>query len=254
MRRAFDERELLDLPGAATRSEIQGNLKDIAASNRWFGGTAVVLGHLSRMISPDSEQDTIRILDLGTGFGDIPVAIVCWARRQGLRVRITAVDSNPMVVELARKNTESYEEICVDQQDILSLPYKDGEFQFTTCSQVIHHLSNENALAALRAANRLSTKGVIVSDLRRSRLCIVLASLASHLIRNRLSAHDLRVSFRNAFTPDELRELAKCACMPMPMVYRHGPCRLALVVDKRTSIQALSREHKKKAQASMSTA
>lgn len=234
--RTLVERELLDLPDGVTPAEVEGNLADNAATNRWLGGTSVVLRHLSRLASAQPAGQAVRILDMATGGGDIPIAIVQWAQRMGISVRVVAVDSNPVVVEIARRNTRDYPEISVEQQDILNLPYKGRGFDFVTISQALHHLSNDQAAAVLRAANRLASQGIIVSDLRRSSFSTGLASLACHFIPNRLSRHDARVSFQNAFTPDEIRELADKAEIPCYTLHTHGPCRLALVVDKRAMI------------------
>lgn len=234
MERALVGKELLDLPGAATREEIRSNLRDIAFANRWLGGTAVVLGHLKKMLGRVGEA---RILDLATGLGDIPVAIVRWARRNGMAVQITAVDNNPTVVEFACEYTRDYPEIRIERRNILELPYEDSSFDFVTCSQTIHHLSNREVEEVFRAANRLSAKGIVVSDLRRRTFCRYLAGIASVFVPNRLSRHDGRISFKNAFTPEEIEELAEQAGLSGYRVRLHGPCRLALVADKRPSPQ-----------------
>ena len=230
MERTVIGKELLDLPGSATREEIRGNLRDIAFANRWLGGTSVVLGHLREMLG---DARTVTVLDLATGLGDIPMAIVRWARRRGIAVKIAAVDSNPIVIELAREHTRAFPEISIEQRSILDLRYGNASFDFVTCSQTIHHLSNEEVELVLRSANRLATKGIIISDLRRRPFCRYLAGTASMFMANRLTRHDGRLSFKNAFTPEEIKELAKKVGLASYRVYLHGPCRLALTLDKR---------------------
>ena len=236
MERILAESELLDLPKRATRSEIEGNLADITKSNRWLGGTAVVLRHLSHLIGVSPARQPIRILDMATGAADIPTAIVRWARDHGIAVQIAAVDANPEVLEYARRNTRGFPEICLAEQNILDLRYEDRCFDFVVCSQILHHLENDEALTVLRSANQLSTQGIVVSDLRRRGVCIFAAQIGSRFLRNRLSRHDARVSFRNAFAPAEIRELAEQAELPCYTLQRHGPCRFALIVDKRATI------------------
>ena len=230
MQRTLVGKELLDLPGSATREEIRGNLRDIAFANRWLGGTSVVLGHLRDMLGG---MESVRVLDLATGFADIPMAIVRYARRHGINVEITAVDNNPTVVELACEHSSSFPEISIEQRSMLDLPYGDASFDFVTCSQTIHHLSNQEVEEVLRSANRLATKGIIISDLRRRPFCRYFAAAASMLMANRLTRHDGRLSFKNAFTPQEIEELADKAGLLPYRVYSHGHCRQALVVDKR---------------------
>ena len=198
--------------------------------------TGVVLRHLSHLIGVSPARQPVRILDLGTGAADIPMAIVHWARDHGIAVQIAAVDGNPEVLEYARRNTRGFPEICVTEQSILDLRYEDRCFDFVVCSQILHHLENDEALSVLRSANRLSTQGMVVSDLRRRGVCIFAAEIGSRFLRNRLSRHDARVSFRNAFTADEMRELAERAELPCYTLHLHGPCRFALIVDKRATI------------------
>jgi ubiquinone/menaquinone biosynthesis C-methylase UbiE len=236
LKRILAERELLDLPKRATRSEIEGNLADITKSNRWLGGTAVVLRHLSHLIGVSPARQPIRILDLGAGAADIPVAIMHWARDHGIAVQIAAVDANPGVLEYARRITRGFPEICLAKQNILDLRYGDRCFDFVVCSQILHHLENDEALSVLRSANRLSTQGIVVSDLRRRTICTYGSGIGSRFLRNRLSRHDARLSFRNAFTADEMRELAERAELPCFTIRFHGPCRFALIVDKRATI------------------
>lgn len=230
MERTLVGKEFLDLPGSATREEIRGNLRDIAFANRWLGGTSVVLGHLRKLAAG---MESVRVLDLATGLADIPAAVVRYARRHGIAIEITAVDSNPTVIELAREHASAFPEIVVERRSILDLPYGDASFDFVTCSQTIHHLSNEEVEQVLRSANRLATKGIIISDLRRRPFCRYFAALASMLMANRLTRHDGQISFKNAFTPEEMEELAEKAGLASYKVHLHGPCRLALVVDKR---------------------
>ena len=227
MPRVLIERELLDLPNAATRLEIERNLRDIMAANRWLGGTAIVLHHLSHLIGANPSNRPVRILDLATGAADIPIAIARWARRRGITVRITAVDGNPEVVEFARRNTLAFPEIRVDRRDILALPYRSREFHFVTCSQILHHLTNDDAVSVLRSANRIASRGIVVSDLRRRTMLLLAARLGSIFLANRLTRHDARVSLENAFTPTELLELARKADLPCAL-HLHGPFRLAL--------------------------
>lgn len=232
MERQLAEREFLDAPGP-TRSEIERNLRDISASNSWLGGTAVVMRHLTRMIGLPPGRLPVSILDLATGGADIPMAIVDWGRAHGIPVRIVAVDANPHVVEIARGNTEPYPEICVDLQDIRRLPYPAPSFDFVTCSLALHHLQSAEVIDVLRSSGEIARQGIVVSELHRRPFCTAVAWIGSHMVSNRLTKHDGQVSFRNAFTPSELERLAETAGLPACTVFRHGPCRLALVSDLR---------------------
>ncbi|MDI6829460.1 MAG: hypothetical protein QME62_13365, partial [Armatimonadota bacterium] len=99
------------------------------------------------------------------------------------------------------------------------------------------HLPAEDAIRLLRSANRIALQGIIVSDLRKRTLCTLASDAISLFIKNRLSKHDLRTSFRNAFSLSELFMIAREAGIPCLSIHFHGPCRIAMVVDKRAFIK-----------------
>lgn len=240
---------LADIHDSASSKEIAGNLRDIRLCNRILGGTGVVLHHLTRLIGDSPLRQPVKILDMATGSADIPVAVVKWARKRHISVRITALDRHPIVAKLAGELAKDFREITVEQQDIHQLKHHDCSFDFSICSQILHHMDNEGAARILRTANRLGALGVVVSELQRRSLSICLSAVLCGLMRNRLARLDARVSFRNAFTKSDLVEIAQVCDLPFFEVYEHGPFRLALVVDKRT---AMRRHEKSVSQAAAS--
>src|SRR5438552_17517024 len=86
-------REHMDDP-RATREELDEALRFIRIVNARLGGTAAALWHFKRWAQSwaTSPHQTIRILDIGAGSADIPLAIAQWAERNDHRVHITAVD------------------------------------------------------------------------------------------------------------------------------------------------------------------
>src|SRR3989442_619700 len=94
MRRIFDEAEpeMLDRPQPAVTPELEASLASLRQLNKHFGSYRLVRFFLRKWLVPGRSY---RILDLATGSGDIPRMIVRWAREQGIRVRIDAVDFQP---------------------------------------------------------------------------------------------------------------------------------------------------------------
>ena len=77
MRRTI-ARELMDEP-VDDVDELAGNLRDIAFANAHFGGTAPVVAHAARA------SGLARVLDVGSGAGDVALAIVRDGARRGVR-------------------------------------------------------------------------------------------------------------------------------------------------------------------------
>src|SRR2546423_5296641 len=68
----------------------------------------------------------MRILDLGTGSGDIPRLIVDYARSVGAMVAVDAVDQQPSTLEIARSLSRDYPEIEFIEGDVLSFGESGG--------------------------------------------------------------------------------------------------------------------------------
>ena len=73
MERQFDPAmpELMDRPQARS-PELERDLSNLRKLNKWFGGHEIVRNSLQRWIQPHEE---LRVLDLATGSGDMPVPV-----------------------------------------------------------------------------------------------------------------------------------------------------------------------------------
>ncbi len=94
--------EWLDEPGHS-KETLAGNFKDIAFLNRWFGGWNLVDKCL-RPFLPEVKPATLTMLDLASGAADVPLDLARRWHRCGINLEITAVDIDPVIVELARIN------------------------------------------------------------------------------------------------------------------------------------------------------
>ena len=111
--------ELMELPDADP-GELAHTLTDLAWINRWLGGMRLIHAHLPSFL--DGTAAPIRILDVGTGYADVPRAIARWGRRMGLPVEIEGVDHHDRILALARQASATYPEIRIRQGDAMALP------------------------------------------------------------------------------------------------------------------------------------
>jgi len=208
--------ELLDAP-ALDAALLRESLRDIGRLSRLAGATSSLVGALRRLMRRHGVTHYVSILDAGTGGADIPRAIVRWAKRSGVRPFVLACDRHPQVVGAAREFCAGVPEIAVVEADVTELPYADGLFDYAICSLLLHHLDEEQATRALRKLRAVARRGVLVSDLVRSRLGVIAATVATRLVSsNPLTRHDGPLSVRRAYTLAELRALsshAGCAGM-----------------------------------------
>lgn len=222
--------ELMDGPGLDL-DDLSANLRDIRRVNRFFGGTATVLRHLPSLVADIPAGQPITILDLATGSADIPVALSHWARRNRRTMTITASDSSPEMLLLARRHIGDRRNILPAQHDARAVSEPDASYDIVLCSLALHHFSPDEAVRVLREMRRLSRVGFIVNDLRRSRRGYAVTWLASHLTtRNRLTRHDAPLSIRRAYTREELVGLLGKAGIRAATVRTHAWFRMAAII------------------------
>lgn len=221
--------ELLDQP-ELDPDELTANLRDIRRVNRFLGGTSTVLTHLPALIENVPRDQTVTVLDLATGSGDIPLALSGWARANGRSLAITASDYSPEILAVAARHIAGWPEISLARHDARAVAEPDSSFDVVLCSLALHHFAPDDATLVLREMRRLARIGFIVNDLRRSRLGYVAAWIAAHATtRNRLTRHDAPLSVLRAYTTDELRDLLVQAGTTDATVQTHAWFRLAAV-------------------------
>lgn len=217
--------ELIDLPiENYSLSEYAGSLADIRKVNRFLGDYYAVLKHLSSLVPPNagSLARPIRVLDVATGSADIPVAIVKWAREQGIRIEVTAVDNNPLAVREAEVFTLGFPEITVTVADGFSLPFGDGSFDVALCAKTLHHFNEDDTVRLMKEMSRVTAKGYIIMDLRRSWVAWLLISILARIFsRNRLTRHDGPLSVLRSYTVPELDALADRAGLAGRRIVKH---------------------------------
>jgi ubiquinone/menaquinone biosynthesis C-methylase UbiE len=98
-------------------------------------------------------QPRHRVLDLGCGTGTMAILV----RQQRPGAAVVGVDGDPKVLEIARsKAARASQSIQFDEALADRLPYPDASFDRVLSSLVLHHLTHDEKLAALREVHRVS--------------------------------------------------------------------------------------------------
>ncbi len=149
---------ILEVEVMDSASEAQDyNSMDHTGVNRVFVDD--LLQALSQNVShspEDEDQQTLDILDLGTGTALIPIELCPRAPQ----VRVLAVDLAVHMLDLARYNIEGAglaHRISLAQIDAKGLPFDSGRFDVVMSNSIIHHIPQP--LAALREAARVVKSG-----------------------------------------------------------------------------------------------
>lgn len=217
----------MDDPACAPE-DLGRSLAALATVNRWFGGGAAIRRPIERALAGRAPGD-VRLLDVGTGGGDIPRALDRRLRAAGWRPRFCLTDNHATTLRLARDRTAGDPpdtSRAFVRLDAVRLPFANDAFDIGFAGTMLHHLETEAANEFLRELDRVSRLGWVVSDLRRGVAIRLAVGLLGSTIwrRNEPARVDGRVSVRRAFRTDEIEALLAKAGLEDAVV-RAGPFR-----------------------------
>ncbi len=132
------------------------NAMDHSAVNTLFAQDLVTALASGGRKPPDTNEQKIHVLDLGTGTALIPIELC----RQVRPCRVLAVDLAAHMLELARKNVAAAglaSRIELEQIDAKALPFTDGRFDVVMSNSIIHHIPEP--IHSLREAVRVTSDG-----------------------------------------------------------------------------------------------
>ncbi len=197
--------ELLD-DRQADPALVRESLRHLARSNRWFGGVLAVKAGISRLLGSRRPVE-LKLLDIGTGEGDIPRALAMWLGRRGIRLNATGVDWHRAAPPLARANG-----VPAAVADAFHLPFADRTFDLVVMSQFAHHFSGEGIIRLCREASRTARLGVIIADLRRTGWAAAAFGLGSRILGfDHYTRVDGITSLQRGFRPADLTAVIEAA-------------------------------------------
>ena len=229
--RRIDRAEIMDTI-AVPRPVMEETLEFLELTNRRFGGERVILRALDVWSATWPSDRAIRILDVGTGAADIPLAIARWARARRRSVKIRAIDLVPDIVDIAKQRTAGWSEISVAEANVFDLVKSRETYDYVIASLFLHHVKPQDTVHVLSSFDKLCTRGLIVSDLSRTYAGYWAVSALAMIAGNSVVRHDGPLSVRRAFRPDELNDLAAKAGLRYLKAAREPFFRLSLKGEK----------------------
>lgn len=226
----IEEEELLDL-GLGSLADVADNLSEMQRINDLLGGTRALTQHIHPRLLAAKQPYTL--LDVGTGAAGFPLRLTRWANRNGVSLKVIALDWSERNLRVAQSWINGTSDISLIRADALYLPAAQAKFDYVISSLFLHHLQPEQAIRLLGQAFQTSRCGLVMSDLVRGWLPYYAFKLVQPVLaRSYLTRHDGELSIRRAYTPHELLELARAAGLRQAKVFAHWPWRMTLVVDK----------------------
>jgi 2-polyprenyl-3-methyl-5-hydroxy-6-metoxy-1,4-benzoquinol methylase len=188
-------------------------LHDLARINRFTFTAHPTIAFLRRAIG---SAKRFRLMDVGFGDGDVLRAVARWARKRGIEVDLVGVDLNEKSIQAARAATPPDLDIDYRAGDYLD---QKGPFDFITCIQTTHHMTDEQLLTLVRTMEKETRMGWLICDLHRHGFAYWgFPILARLLMVHRIVREDGRLSIARSFRPDEWRAILAEAGVPLDRV------------------------------------
>lgn len=223
--------ELMDQPGLDPREHAQA-LEGLRRINR-LSRTGTILWSAIAQRAEAGSGRPLRVLDIASGGGDVPISLMGRALAAGFEMEIEGCDVSAEAVRIAQRHADDLRvPVRFSVLDALRDPIPDG-FDVITCTLFLHHLKEDDAILLLRKMMQAARQQVLVDDLIRSRLGRLLATIGCHVLSSSRIVHfDGPASVGGAFTPDEALKLAERAGLVGAKLTRHWPQRFLLRWDR----------------------
>jgi len=183
----------------------------------------------SRLLPLMQESRTYTLLDIGFGGGDVSIKLAEWAKKDGIDLKITGIETDERAYNFAAKS-ESPDSVTFLHCSSSDLAAKGASFDFVISNHVLHHLTSDQTKLILNEAKSLATQKVIFNDIERSDLGFVLfTTFARMLFRNSFIVADGLTSIKRSYTKKELQKVAP----ENWKVQRIFPFRLLLIYDRK---------------------
>ena len=181
--------------------EVETSLRDLCRMNRWFGGVSTTRCLIER-VAAVSGQKHFSMLEVASGFGEVPREAGRQLARKGIALDITDLDRVPSHLQRGHRALAA---------DALALPFRDATFDLVSCSLFAHHLEPQQLVAFAGEALRVSRRALLINDLIRHPLHLALVYGGFLLMRSHVSRVDGVASVKRAYTPEEIRQILSSA-------------------------------------------
>lgn len=159
-------RELMDDPDCDPH-RLHATLRRFGIVNQLVAGWGTVYRTRLRTVLTRLDRPA-RVLDMGSGGGDVLTRLAHLAHEDGLDVQWTGIDPDERAYDVARtKQQPGITFLCMDAGAVFELG---DSFDVVISNHVLHHLDSDELTAFADASLRLATGMVLHNDIARGRL------------------------------------------------------------------------------------
>jgi ubiquinone/menaquinone biosynthesis C-methylase UbiE len=199
------QKELMDDLDLASDA-LKQNLRELELINTVLGGYKVTLSALKDLKL--EKGDSLSIIDIGSGAGDMLREMTKWARKKNLNCRLTGLDANQFMIDYAISKCKTFPEIDFKKVNIFQVKPEDLNADVITMNLFCHHFTDEELKSIFTLISKSSVKTLIINDLHRHPLAYYSIYFLTRLFNGSyLVQNDAPLSVKRAFLKNELEQL-----------------------------------------------
>ena len=209
---------------------FRGTVASLASVNRLTFGYRPLLRFLAMTVRSQGAAP-LRVLDVGSGYGDGVRAAAAFLSARGVPAEIVGVDRNPHAAAAAREITPTYDGVRISfvTEDVFAHTEHAAPYDLIVSALFTHHLEDDEVVRFLRWQDGAARRGWLINDLYRSRVAAAgFGVLAVLLRRHPYVRHDGPVSFARSFRRADWDRLLGAAGVTGARVSIEAPFRLCV--------------------------
>ncbi len=182
---------------------LRDALDKIAKINQLLGGNKITIEGVKSLLKDKPKSQTIRIVDVGCGNGDMLRALADYAQKNDLDFLLIGIDANNFTIQYAKQLSTNYQNISFECKDIFKDPNPVCDIML--CTLTLHHFKDEEIIYLLSNIKQQAKVGIVINDLHRSALAYYLFKALCFLFNlNDMSREDGLVSILRGFKKADL--------------------------------------------------
>ena len=190
--------------------EMKNVLGDLKKINKWLGGNTITLKGIEKLLSGFNKNDTITVLDIGCGDGEMLRKCAEYAKKNNLKFEGFGIDFNENILEYAENQSRNFPNLKFQKVDVFLEEELIPNCDIAICTLFLHHFNNKKIETLLKVLLRKVNKGIVINDLQRSKSAFELFKLISKLfLKTKTAKHDGLVSIARGFKKNELENISQ---------------------------------------------
>lgn len=185
---------------------VNQTLRELEFINRTLGGNQITVSGV-RSLNAENTKQTLTIVDLGCGGGDMLQLLARDFTSQNLTGEFMGIDANPNIIDYA-KNHINDPRIRFSAINILSPEFKAQRFDIAIATLFFHHFSSDELSTILRQLHGQVNIGIVINDLHRHPLAYYSIKILTKLFsKSAMVKFDAPLSVLRGFSRKELKQI-----------------------------------------------